>query len=164
VSDYTVLVLRPPPKVLVLTRAGAPGPTGPAGRTVLSGSGAPSNAVGLEGDFWLDTATTVLYGPKGPATWPTPGVELIGPEGPEGPQGPQGPPGSGGGLGPGVTDGTRVLATITVSGGLISSITAGTNVAAESDLLDVAADLETINTLLSQALAGGFSGSAIAAT
>ena len=42
----------------------SPGPQGPAGRTILNGTGAPSNNFGLEGDFYYDVNTTRFYGPK----------------------------------------------------------------------------------------------------
>jgi len=41
-----------------------PGPQGPRGRTILNGVGAPSNNLGLEGDFYYNTATSDFYGPK----------------------------------------------------------------------------------------------------
>ena len=41
-----------------------PGPQGPRGRTILSGTGAPANNLGLQGDFYYNTATTDFYGPK----------------------------------------------------------------------------------------------------
>ena len=41
-----------------------PGPQGPRGRTILNGSGAPSNNLGLTGDFYYNTVTTDFYGPK----------------------------------------------------------------------------------------------------
>lgn len=41
-----------------------PGQQGPRGRTILNGSGAPSNNFGLEGDFYYDTTTSNFYGPK----------------------------------------------------------------------------------------------------
>lgn len=37
---------------------------GPRGRTILNGQGAPSNNLGLEGDFYYNTLTTDFYGPK----------------------------------------------------------------------------------------------------
>ena len=40
------------------------GPQGPRGRTILNGSGAPSNNLGLTGDFYYNTVTTDFYGPK----------------------------------------------------------------------------------------------------
>lgn len=84
--------------------AGATGPAGPAGvagtngtngNTILSGSGAPGSALGNNGDFYLDTAADVLYGPKAGGVWPA-GVSLTGGTGPQGPAGPQGPPGPAG--------------------------------------------------------------------
>jgi hypothetical protein len=66
---------------------------------VLNGTGAPADTVGHDGDFYLDTAADVLYGPKASGTWPAAGTSLIGTPGatgPAGPQGPQGPPGQGG--------------------------------------------------------------------
>lgn len=42
----------------------SPGPQGPRGRTILSGSSAPANNFGLEGDFYYNTQTTEFYGPK----------------------------------------------------------------------------------------------------
>ena len=42
----------------------APGPQGPAGRTILNGTGAPSNNLGVTGDFYYNTVTTDFYGPK----------------------------------------------------------------------------------------------------
>jgi len=41
-----------------------PGPQGPRGRTILNGVGAPSNNLGLTGDFYYNTQTTDFYGPK----------------------------------------------------------------------------------------------------
>ena len=73
--------------------AGPTGPTGAAGadgRTVLSGVTGPTGGDGADGDFWLDTTTNVLYGPKAGSTWPMPGVGLVGPTGAAGPTGPAG--------------------------------------------------------------------------
>jgi hypothetical protein len=48
----------------------APGPQGPAGRTILNGSGAPANNLGVAGDFYYNTANTDFYGPKlSDTTW-----------------------------------------------------------------------------------------------
>jgi len=41
-----------------------PGPQGPRGKSILNGSGAPSENLGLEGDFYYDKDTTRFYGPK----------------------------------------------------------------------------------------------------
>jgi hypothetical protein len=48
----------------------SPGPQGPRGRTILNGTGAPSNNLGSEGDFYYNTVTTDFYGPKlSDTTW-----------------------------------------------------------------------------------------------
>ena len=48
----------------------SPGPQGPAGRTILNGSGAPASNLGLTGDFYYNTANTDFYGPKlSDSTW-----------------------------------------------------------------------------------------------
>jgi hypothetical protein len=47
-----------------------------ASTTVLNGSGAPSNGTGVNGDFYIDTASATLYGPKSGGTWPS-GTTLI---------------------------------------------------------------------------------------
>ena len=79
--------------------AGATGPTGPtgatgtSGNTVWNGTGAPSNTLGANGDFYIDTAADNLYGPKASGAWPT-GVSLVGPTGATGPTGPTGPTGA----------------------------------------------------------------------
>ena len=41
-----------------------PGPQGPRGKTILNGIGAPSNNLGLQGDFYYNTENTDFYGPK----------------------------------------------------------------------------------------------------
>lgn len=42
----------------------SPGPQGPRGRTILNGTGAPSNNLGLTGDFYVNNSTHEFYGPK----------------------------------------------------------------------------------------------------
>lgn len=89
--------------------AGATGPqglTGANGRSVLNGTLPPVASQGADGDFYLDTAASVFYGPKGAVTagtWPTPGVGLVGPAGATGATGAtgsQGPIGLTGATGP----------------------------------------------------------------
>jgi hypothetical protein len=58
---------------------GLEGPAGTNGNTILSGSGAPANNLGNNGDFYLDTSTETLYGPKANNTWPVSGTSLVGP-------------------------------------------------------------------------------------
>jgi hypothetical protein len=50
---------------------GTNGTPGINGKTILSGTGAPTDTVGTNGDFYLDTATQTLYGPKANGTFPT---------------------------------------------------------------------------------------------
>lgn len=59
---------------------GATGTTGSNGNTVLNGSGPPDDTLGNDGDFYIDTTASVVYGPKA-GTWPTPGTSLVGPAG-----------------------------------------------------------------------------------
>ena len=59
---------------------------GGSGNTILSGSGAPSSDLGANGDIYLDTAATRLYGPKTAGAWGS-GVSLIGAPGANGTNG-----------------------------------------------------------------------------
>lgn len=79
--------------------AGATGATGTAGKSVLNGAGVPSNTLGSDGDFYIDTAANALYGPKASGTWSGTGVSLVGPQGPTGPQGATGSTGAAGATG-----------------------------------------------------------------
>jgi hypothetical protein len=59
---------------IVLNIIGAPGA---AGNTVLYGAGAPGGGTGVNGNFYIDTATSFIYGPKAGGAWPA-GVSMIG--------------------------------------------------------------------------------------
>ena len=79
---------------------GPQGPAGTNGNTVLNGAGAPGALLGTNGDFYIDTSTNEIYGPKTPiGGWGSP-TDLIGPTGPQGPQGVQGDVGPTGPQGP----------------------------------------------------------------
>ena len=77
---------------------GAVGATGPAGTqgiqglagtngtSVLNGNANPIAGIGVNGDFYLNTTTNELFGPKANGTWPN-GVSLVGPQGAQGIQG-----------------------------------------------------------------------------
>ncbi len=87
---------------------GAKGDTGIAGQTILAGKAVLNGAInpgagaGIDGDFYINTTTNVLWGPKAAGIWPVSGVNLVGPQGPlgnQGPLGPQGPLGSTGATG-----------------------------------------------------------------
>ena len=55
-----VIVVEEKRKVIVKS----PGPQGPAGRTILNGTSAPSNNLGVTGDFYVNNNTHEFYGPK----------------------------------------------------------------------------------------------------
>lgn len=60
---------------------GATGATGPAGpvTSILSGTTAPTSAMGNVGDYYLDKTTARLYGPKTQGGWGTTYVNLTSP-------------------------------------------------------------------------------------
>ena len=57
--------------------------------TILSGSGVPSNSIGIDGDFYIDVKSSNIYGPKIKSKWPTP-VSLKGSNGSNGTDGKSG--------------------------------------------------------------------------
>jgi hypothetical protein len=88
---------------------GTPGPQGPAGRdgaTWYSGPGAPSLAVGISGDWWLDTTNGRLYGPRTNNSWGSPLQLQSGPAGPTGERGATGQAGAAGAAGQSITGAT----------------------------------------------------------
>ena len=58
---------------------GTNGTNGTNGKTVLNGTGVPANSLGVDADFYLDTNTYIIYGPKAAGVWPTPGAQLTNP-------------------------------------------------------------------------------------
>ena len=100
---------------------GPTGATGAAGKTVLNGTINPTNQ-GVDGDFYINTAANMLFGPKANGVWPT-GVSLVGPQGAQGStgaagaQGIPGPTGATGAVGPAPT-GTGI---VTVSSGTLQT-------------------------------------------
>src|SRR3569623_2021492 len=59
----------------VVASAGTPG------ASILNGTSNPSSGVGNNGDFYLNTSTNTLFGPKASGAWPGSGTSLIGPAG-----------------------------------------------------------------------------------
>jgi hypothetical protein len=57
--------------------------TSVAVNTILNGKGAPKSSLGIDGDFYIDTRSLLLYGPKAKGKWPTP-QSIQGPTGPAG--------------------------------------------------------------------------------
>jgi hypothetical protein len=56
--------------------AGAAGATGADGRSLLNGTTNPTSGVGANGDFYINTTTLTLFGPKASGTWPA-GISLL---------------------------------------------------------------------------------------
>jgi hypothetical protein len=100
---------------------GATGAAGVNGKMVLNGTTNPTNQ-GVDGDFYINTATNTLFGPKASGTWPS-GISLVGSQGftgstgAAGAQGIQGPTGATGSTGP-APSGTGI---VTVSSGTLQT-------------------------------------------
>lgn len=65
----------------LLGKKGDKGDTGPAGKQLLYGTGTPGPLIGVDGDFYIQTAgasAPIIYGPKAGGSWPS-GASLIGP-------------------------------------------------------------------------------------
>ena len=72
----------------------------------MNGTTAPSSDVGADGDFFLDTANAVLYGPKILGGWGA-GISLTGPRGERGASGATGAKGDTGDAGPAGPQGAK---------------------------------------------------------
>jgi hypothetical protein len=83
---------------------GEPGVDGVDGKTIRSGTSDPDSGTGVAGDFYINTSTKLIFGPKVGTNWGT-GVSLVGPIGPQGAVGDQGPTGLTGAIGPTGPDG-----------------------------------------------------------
>ncbi|WP_154402471.1 GDSL-type esterase/lipase family protein [Mucilaginibacter endophyticus] len=56
--------------------SGTNGTNGSNGKTVLNGTANPSNNLGADGDFYINTSSYFLFGPKSAGAW-GPGISLI---------------------------------------------------------------------------------------
>lgn len=68
---------------------GPEGPVGPAGDNgsmIYSGQGVPDSDIGTESDYYLDTTSGELYGPKDSDGWGNPIIVLAGEDGEDGSQ------------------------------------------------------------------------------
>ena len=64
--------------------AGTNGTNGTNGKTILNGTVDPSNiSTGTDGDFYINSGTFMLFGPKAGGVWPA-GISLAGTDGPAG--------------------------------------------------------------------------------
>ena len=79
----------------------------PAQAVILSGTGEPDDAMGEDGQFYLDAQAMLLYGPRTQGRWPRPARALGGAPGADGQDGQDGQDGTNGTNG---TDGSLILA------------------------------------------------------
>jgi hypothetical protein len=77
---------------------GLPGAVGANGKTILNGAVNPTAGQGVDGDFYLNTTTKQLFGPKAGGLWGS-GTSLVGPQGATGATGLQGATGATGSQG-----------------------------------------------------------------
>ena len=97
------------PLLLALTppmAMGAGRTPSPVVNTIRNGTGAPKSSLGIDGDFYIDTRSLVLYGPKKKGKWPAP----------RNLQGPVGATGSAGSDGKSGSDGRTITSASTTSG------------------------------------------------
>ena len=73
--------------------AGADGADGADGKTVLSGATDPDAGTGVDGDFYINTASNFIFGPKASGAWGS-GVSIVGPQGAKGDTGDTGSQGA----------------------------------------------------------------------
>ena len=66
---------------------GADGAPGEDGRTISHGTEDPAEGIGEDGDFYINTATWEIFGPKEDGSWPEDGVEIKGEDGADGADG-----------------------------------------------------------------------------
>jgi len=70
--------------------AGTNGINGTNGNTILYGTTNPANnTTGVDGNFYINTASYVIFGPRAAGVWPA-GISMLGNDGATGPIGPQG--------------------------------------------------------------------------
>jgi hypothetical protein len=65
---------------------GIQGVSGANGKTILSGAGFPDTGLGMDGDFYINTAAETIYGPKTSGDWGAP-TNLVGSQGSAGADG-----------------------------------------------------------------------------
>ena len=63
------------------------------GKALLNGTTDPQSNIGTPSDFYINTTTNKIFGPKTATGWPAAGVSLIGPQGLSGATGATGPQG-----------------------------------------------------------------------
>jgi hypothetical protein len=69
--------------------AGTNGTNGTNGLNVLNGTSDPTSGIGVNGEFYINTSSNKIFGPKTSGAWPT-GIPLVGPAGVAGTNGTNG--------------------------------------------------------------------------
>ena len=97
-------------------------------KALYDGHGPPDDEFGADGDFYLDTLTYIMYGPKNSGAWPLTGKNLVGPAGTQGvdgapgAQGPPGPAPSGTGVVTVTNGALNAPGAISLAGSLVSNV------------------------------------------
>ncbi len=99
--------------------------------TILNGKGAPSSTLGIDGDFYIDTRSLLIYGPKKNKKWPT-SQSLQGPIGISGADGKNGGDGKATSTASNVAGPSGVQGAVGAKGDKGETGTAGANGAAGS--------------------------------
>jgi hypothetical protein len=107
--------------------AGTNGSNGINGTAIINGTTAPTSVLGVNGDFYINTATNMLYGPKVNGNWPA-GTSLLGATGATGPQGPIGLTGPSGAQGIAGTNGLNALIKTTTEAAGANCTNGGTKI------------------------------------
>ena len=103
---FTIAILTTSTSAISVNAAGRTSASIP--NTILNGKGAPAVTLGINGDFYIDTRSLLIYGPKAKGKWPLP-------QNLQGPTGSAGAPGTTGTDGKNGSDG-KTTAASTVSG------------------------------------------------
>lgn len=111
---------------------GAQGATGKDGTSFRYGANNPTATDGNVNDFWLNTSTSTLFGPKTTTGWPATGVSLKGATGATGATGAAGTGGGTGG-GTGATGATGATGPTGAAGAAGSKVLVGANAPTATD-------------------------------
>ena len=103
---FTIAILTTSTSAISVNAAGRTAASIP--NTILNGKGTPASTLGINGDFYIDTRSLLIYGPKAKGKWPLP-------QNLQGPTGSAGAPGTTGTDGKNGSDG-KTTAASTVSG------------------------------------------------
>jgi len=122
------------------------------GKVLLNGTTNPVTTIGATGDFYINTSTNTLFGPK-TTVWPSTGVSLVGPQGTTGATGATGASGSNGADG----KSTVVKTTLEIAGA--NCATGGTKIEVGLDVNNnTVLDAGEVNPTLTKYICNGATG------